>query len=480
MTNIIQSLNAGSGIDVQALTKSLLEAEREPIQKMLDNRQTRVDARISAMAQFRAGLDGIVTALKSRIESGALSAIPRISDPSVLTMKVNAGVFVPSQQIEVRQLARAQTLASGPIADSSAAIGQGTLTLRFGSVAGTDAATAFTPGALANLVITIDPTNDNLDGLKNAINDAAAQAGLSISARIVSDTDGSRLMITGPSGDESGFTIETAGDPGLERFAFSQGATAMQRTQNSQDAILAVNGLALRRPSNVVSDIIEGATLTLVKAAIGQPVGIVTNRDTADLAQSVRDIAHTFNELRSFGKELTQAGTETVGAGALAADSATRRVMQQLGSITTTELFPKVGEQPNRLFEIGLSVDRFGAFVVDEVKLAKALSEYPEAIETMVIAMNASETAVKPAGALRQMADSFRLAATGRSGEKTALQLEAESITKDRTRLEERLTRMEANYTKQFSALERAVGQSKQTMEFLKQQIDMWTGRNND
>lgn len=476
-SNVIQSLNAGSGIDVKALTESLVAAEKEPRTKLLDDRQARVDARISAMGQFRTGLDGVVSALDSRIKSGVLSAIASVSDVSVLGLSFSSGAVLPRQQIEVRSLAQGQTLSSAAVADAGAAVGQGTLTFRFGSVAGDGAATGFEAGTLADLVVTIGPDDDSLTGLRNAINDAAASAGVSIEARILTDALGSRLQIRGTTGEAQGFTIEAEGDAALSYYAFGVGISSnLSRTQHATDAVLVVDGLELKRSSNTVSDLLPGATLTLKKASPGTLVTIEAQRDTSELSQAVRDVAETLNQLVSFGRELSAgAGSGVATAGALASDSTTRRVLQMLGSLSTRALVEGDGTSPTMLADLGITVDRTGVFGIDEVRLAKLVSEQPEAVEQLITALNASATTTEPAGPLRQMAALFKMAVDGEAGQPTALAKESAAIAKDRSALDARMERLTASYTKQFTQLDLAVGQSKQLLTYLQQQIALWT-----
>jgi flagellar hook-associated protein 2 len=477
--NIVNSLNAGSGIDVKALTDSLVAAERDPRVKLLDERQARVDARISATAQFRGGLDGVVSALDSRIRSGALSGIPSVSDSSVLGLAITPGATVRRQQIEVRALAQGQTLSSAPIADAAAPIGEGSLTFRFGTVGGTAAATGFTAGTLASLTVTIGPDRNSLTGLRDAINDAAAQAGLAVEARILSDGAGARLQIRGASGEAGGFVVETSGDPLLGRFAFGVGVTGgMERSQAAADARIAIDGLELRRASNRITDLVPGATLTLTRAAPGQAVTIEAQRDPAELAQSIRDVAQTFNELRAFGRELSATGVGGGSVGALVSDSTTRRVLQRLGGLTSEALIPASGTQPVRLSDLGLSVDRNGSFIVDETRLARMTTEQPAAVEAIITALTARESFTTPGGPLRQMAQQLR-AAEGSASQPSALQREARAISADRAALDARMDRLRDSYTRQFSELDRAVGQSRQLRTYLQQQIDLWTNRDN-
>jgi flagellar hook-associated protein 2 len=476
--NIVNSLNAGSGIDVRALTDNLVAAESAPRLRLLDARQARVDARISALGQFRGGLDGVVSALDARIRSGSLSGIPAVSDPTVLGFSVTPGATVQRQQIEVRGLAQGQTVSSAAITDPAAPVGQGTLTFRFGSVAGTAAATGFLPGTAADLVVAVGPDRDTLAGLRDAINDAAAQAGAAIEARILTDAAGSRLQLRGASGDAAGFVVASAGDPLLARFAFDVGsAGGLERTQAATDARIAIDGLELRRPTNRVSDLVPGATLTLTRAAPGQPVTIEARRDAAELGQAVRDLAQTLNELRAFGRELSAAPSNGGTVGALVSDSATRRVLQQLGSLTSVALVPANGSQPTRLSELGLSVDRNGSFTVDEARLARATTEQPAAMEAILTALTTRATPTRPAGQLRGMAELFRASAEGANGQPSALQREARAITADRAALDARIARVRDSYTRQFTQLDLAVGQSRQLRTYLQQQIDLWTRR---
>ena len=477
MVNILTSLSAGSGIDVKALTEQLVAAEKEPRQKLLDSRSARVEARISALGQFRTALDALVSALDTRISSGALSGVPAVSDPGVLSFSVSSGVTVPRQTLEVRQLARGQTLASAPVADASVAIGQGTITIRFGSVGGTAEAGAFLPSALDALTVNIGAGDDSLTGLKDAINDAAAVAGAPVQAQIVSDANGSRLMLRGSMGEASGFIVETSGDAGLEAFRFGEGVEGgLARTLSATDALVAIDGVELRRPANAIADLIPGVRLSLAKAAPGQIVTIEAVRSSTDLAQSIRDVSGALNELAALGRQLSSSSTGSVGA--LSADSATRRALQQLMNLTSQALIPAAGAAPTRLADIGLTLDRNGNFTVDETRLTRAATDHPAAVEALVTALNVKASGTVASGPLRQLAESFRLAAEGQTGQPTALQLEQASIAKDQTSLNERMQRATDNYTRQFTALDLAVGRAKATQAYMQQQIDLWTKRN--
>lgn len=478
MDNILTSLNAGSGIDVRALVANLVEAERAPRQALLDNRQERVESRISAMGQFRSALDALVGALASRISSGSLAGIATVSRPDIMSLSVNPGATVQRQQLEVRQLARIQTLASAPVADAAAPVGQGALIFRFGSVAGTTDAMGFTPGALADLVVTIGPDDDSLTGLRNAINDAAAVAGSPVQAQIVSDVLGSRLLLRGSFGEASGFVVQATGDPALGAFGFDQGATAgLARTQSAADSVVALAGLELRRPSNIINDLVPGARITLSRAEAGALVTIGAEREPLELARSVRDLAGALNELSALGRQLSARSNGTGSAGALVSDGATRRALLGLSGITMQQLAAPEGRAPTRLADIGLTLDRNGNFIIDETRLTRAVNDHPATVEQIYTALNRATTITTPGGPLRQIAAQFAVAAQGPPGQQTALQRESLAIARERGLLDARTQRAQENYTRQFAALDRAVGQSRALQDFMTRQIDLWTNQ---
>src|SRR3546814_8276128 len=108
------------------------------------------------------------------VDDGTLRSTPTVSDESVLSATARAGLHADSfaATIEVTQLARAQSAYSGIVADRTAAIGQGTLTL---SIGGTDYA------------IAIDAATDSLAGLTAALNPSDS----GVHASVIADQGGS-------------------------------------------------------------------------------------------------------------------------------------------------------------------------------------------------------------------------------------------------------------------------------------------------
>ena len=96
----------------------------------------------------------------------------------------------------------AQTSVSGYLAAATDAVGEGVLTITTGTT---------------SVDVTVTAENDNLTGLAKAINDANA----GVTATVVTDSNGARLMVKGKTGAANAFTLSVPGGTtsGLERFA---------------------------------------------------------------------------------------------------------------------------------------------------------------------------------------------------------------------------------------------------------------------
>jgi flagellar hook-associated protein 2 len=349
-----------------------------------------------------------------------------------------------SGEIEITQLARGQTLASGYVASASDPVGQGTMTLTVGS-------TPFT--------ITIDNTNDSLTGLATAINGANA----GVTANVVTDANGSRIVLKGPTGTAKAFTLSSS-DAGLTDFTHPGSMTLVQ---SAQDATIKVDGLTYTRPSNTVDDIIPGVTLTLKKAAVGTPVSIGTTPSGEAIKSTMADFVSVFNELKG---HIDAAQTATRNDTALAS---LERQMNQLISKAVTS------SAPNSLSSIGVKTNRDGTITFDTVAFDKAYAANPEGVEAIFSpTRDATHTTVTDPGIAGALA-SIKTAITATDGPLTSLtsrlNKEAANLAKDREKMELRETAYKAKLDKQFGGLDARVGTLKATQSYLDQQVKMWT-----
>lgn len=172
-----------TGLDTNAIVDQLMELERQPITR-LETDRTWFQSRQAAYASF----DGKLTSFLSSIENLGSSDDLRQKSVSASQddfLSVSAGVDAlpgTSYQVEVVSLAQVHKSVSQGYADKAAQnFGTGELTL--------------TVGDNEAVTITIDETNNSLEGLMQAINDADT----GVNASIINDGTDSpyRLVLTG-------------------------------------------------------------------------------------------------------------------------------------------------------------------------------------------------------------------------------------------------------------------------------------------
>ena len=270
-------------------------------------------------------------------------------------------------------------MTSTAVPDRTASLGTGTLTLTFGTAAvdGNGVMSAFTAGAAASVAIDITAGNDSLDGIAAAIN--AKKAG--VTASVVTDADGSAfLSLKGATGAAQAFTLAATTDDsgGLARFAVGVGATGTSLSSAAQNAKLKVDGVAVERASNTIGDLVTGVKLQLTGTS-SVPVTLGSSTPTEALSGAVTDFVEAYNEVLSTLK----ADTDPIN-GVLKNDTAANALLARLKSVTLTSLLPGSADgTPSTLAAIGVRTNRDGTLAADTTTLTRALSDYPQAVESM-------------------------------------------------------------------------------------------------
>ncbi|HEY0597024.1 flagellar filament capping protein FliD [Sphingopyxis sp.] len=454
VSSIANSLGFGSGLDVKQLVTDLSNASRDPKIARMNSLNQANQTRISALAQARSDLDGFANSLGQMVSDGTLRSTPTVSDESVLGVTARAGLQADSfaATIVVNQLARAQTNYSGVVADRTAAIGTGTMTLTVGGVAKT---------------ITIDAANNSLDGLATAIN----ASGAGVTASIIADEGGHRLIVKGPTGEVGAFTLtaDAGADPGLSAFS----TASMTVGQSAANAEFTIDGVAFSRASNTVDDVVPGMSLTLKKAMPGQGVDIGASRPLDMIKQTVGDFVSVYNQLK---KSLVTASSMP------GATTSLRELERELGGLVGKVLSSH--GTINKLSDIGISTTKEGLLSVDNTKLDKILASDAGAVEALFNPRrDATHTEATDPGIAFAL-DAIRDKAVGDNGaiDRVSKSLDAkkENLADQLEKIEEREDIYKKRLEKQYSALETKLAAFKATQTYLEQQIKLWTNQGND
>lgn len=454
VSSIANSLGFGSGIDTKQLVTDLAAASRAPKVERVTLLVKQNQTRISALAQARSDLEGFADSLGQMVSDGTLRSTPTVSDESVLSATSRAGLSADSfaATVEVTQLARAQTVYSAIVADKAAPIGAGTMTLTVGGVAKT---------------ITVGTANDSLDGLANAIN----ASGAGVTASIIADEGGHRMILKGPTGEANAFTLETA-TPALAGFAYGAGG-GMTLGQSAANAIFTIDGVAFSRASNIVDNVVPGMSLTLKKAAPGQPVDIGASRPIDMIKQTVGDFVAVYNQLK---KSLASASTMS------GATTGLRELERELQALVSKVLTSNPGI--NKLSDIGIASTRDGLLSLDSAKLDKALAADAGAVEALFNPRrDATHTEASDPGIAFAL-DAIRDKAIATDGVidrvSKSLAAKSETLSEQLEKIEQREESYAARLEKQFGGLDARLAAFKATQSYLEQQIEMWNNQNNN
>lgn len=382
----VTSTGLGSGVDINGLVTKLVNAEQTPTLTRLAKKETQVQAKISAYGTFKGNISAFrdsLAALKNA--RGFQKPTATSSDETTLTATTDTNADLGSYKIEVKQTAQNHVLASGRYAAADSTVGTGKLTIQLGTTDYTPASSGspenyagFTANPDRSAVsITIDSANNTLTGVRDAINSAKA----GVSASVINDGGGFRLVLTSTdSGARNSIqtTVEDgdgnhADTAGLSALAFNATATHLDQTQGAQDAKLTINGLEVSSASNTVTQAFKGVTLNIKQASPGRIVNVGVSQNDGDISKSLENFVKTYNAIVKSAADLGSYDKSTRKAGVLLGEAAFQGVVGRLRSELTQGVTGSNGNFQT-LSTIGLTFQKDGTLQFDSSKLTSALS----------------------------------------------------------------------------------------------------------
>ena len=198
--SLINSLSAGSGVDVNALAQNLVNAEETPQANAINAKIATDNARISGYSAISYGVQEVNTAMTALKDQNSFNALTASNtDTSAFSITPSATSTVGSHEVSINQLAQAQRTVSTGYASASTSLNGGnpmTLTLAIG--AGTASPTTKT--------IELPAGRDTPQDLVNFIN--AANTG--VSAQLVNTGSGTnpyQIVLSGGTGTATSFSL---------------------------------------------------------------------------------------------------------------------------------------------------------------------------------------------------------------------------------------------------------------------------------
>ncbi len=407
--NIIQSLGAGSGIDTPNLVKQLVEIERAAPQARIDSKTELAETRISDFGLLNSALSTLKDAAAVLTDPEALfskSASFTESD-ALVPLELSTEVEPGSYSFNVSQIAKAHTMAFSGFSSPADAVGEGTLTFNFGTWLrdGNGDIDTGTPGAFTqntdkeSQTITIDATNNSLEGLRDAIN----AADMGVSANIIFDGTNYNLSIVAESGASNELEIsvaESGGSPtntdnnDLSRFAFLQDKAGFEAAdaQGGQNAMLSLNGIAIERSTNTIDDIVDGLKIDVLKTMdAADLVTITVTEDKAFAEQNIRDFVDAYNGFLEvidplFGEseQEDEDGEVQVVTGSLANDALAKSLLTQIRNVIASSIPGLADSNFTAMTNIGIRTELDGTISINEEDFQRAFDDNFEDVQKLL------------------------------------------------------------------------------------------------
>lgn len=463
----------GSGIDIDKTVKTLVAAERSPKQTQLDNLEKKSTTTITSLGSVKSALSEFKSAL-ALINSPALfqARTATSSKPDVLTATAGLKAGAASYQVEVKSLASSSKVALASIADSgNATFGNGSLTVKVGNT--------------ALPAITIDASNNTLTGVRDAINKAGAEKG--VSATIVNDSSGARLVLSSTTtGAGEDISVVAAPDDGtgsvnLSRLAFTAPAvddpdpavaadeSAARIITRAKSAELTVDGLKVVSKSNTVDSAIEGLTLNLkTVTTAGAPITVGVAQDKGGVKTSIQNFVDAYNKLMGVMSAETKVTSVGEGKAPLAAGLVGDAMARGIISAVRAELVsaPEGSGGVRSLADLGITTQKDGTLAVDSAKLDKQLTDNFESISSLFTGdsglaarlSNKVDPYVQTGGVIEQRDKALRTTLT--------------SIDKQKESLNLRMQALETRLFKQFNAMDMMYAQLSNTASSLASSLE--------
>ena len=457
VSNIVSSLGAGSGIDIQALAQNLVDAEKTPRKDAIDAKIAKSEARISGLSLVNYSLAEIKTAFSALNDASDFSSLTATnSQSSAFGVTTSSTAQAGSYSVEVTNIATAQRSPSGAFAARDTTLNGGTafnLSLTIGS----------------GTAQTINVSTTTPAGVVSAINGA----NLGVTAQLLNTGDATNpytIVVSGQTGASNSFTLTSSvrelnfGTPQADSNDpddLVAPYVSLPNLQNAANATFKVDGLTISRSTNTVNDVISGVTLELYTATSGS-ARVDMNRDTSGIEEKLNALVTAYNDFMDNMKILADQNSdvETYG-GAMAGDRFLTSIKSQVRQLVMGDSSTP-GTTLKAARDVGIDIDRNGKMSLNTDKLETALSGHFDDVVKLFSANTNNQSIYSPlpggvAGdAVKKIDEMLRSdGSIARQTDNTNALIERQKA--ELAKLEERMTKLLERYTKQFSIMDTLV-----------------------
>lgn len=468
---ILPGLGLGSGLDTGAIVKALVDSDKAAKQGQITRATTTTTNSISGVGTLKSLLAAFNTAMKdlSSTTTPQFSGFAATSSaPGVLTATASNSAVNGTYAIKVTNLATASKVTSAAFAGgTTSAIPTGTMTISQG-------------GNNYNLNV---PDGSTLQSVRDAINADSSLKAAGVSANIITDSFGSRLVL-GSTTTGAGSDISVSGIAGLEidgTNVVGANNTALTATSAgaigalAQDANFTVDGMVLTSKSNTVSTAISGLTLNLLGVADGGTSTVTVAPNNDGLKASIQKFVDAYNAIANSITALTKPSLDADGKltvpAKLTGDALPRSL---LAAIRTPLSETGAGDKLTSLAQLGITTDqKTGALNFNTVKFTEAMNDKKLSGEVQTLFTGTN-------GLLERMGKAVEpFSQTGGilDQRNTVLTRNQTRLKNDQEALDRRVVTLTAVLTKKYNDMDTLVGKLKATASNITSMFEAMTAQ---
>lgn len=359
-----------SSIDWSALIQAAVDAktaQATTISTAITNNEAKISAYQTLQSDLKtlySGLASLSTAVVNSLSTSAfatrsasIGSTGDVSASSALSMTIKNGAAIGDHTLTISQLATAQKVVGTSQSSQTDELGySGTFSI------------GLEGGSTSDITVT---STMSLQDIVDAVN--AQTSTTDVQASIVQVSSGSYQMVLTGTEDAADITYSsTSGDDILNKLGVTDSSGSFTDViQEAQSAEFTLDGIALTRDTNDISDVLSGVTFSLLQATPdGTTLNISIETDTSQIESAVETFVTNYNAFRD--EVIAQQATATDGtadsSAVLFGDGTMRNIMDALqNSLNST-----VGGMT--MADLGLSFNENNELELDTSTLSDILS----------------------------------------------------------------------------------------------------------
>lgn len=359
-----------SSVDWSALIQSAVDAktaQATTISTSITSNQAKISAYQTLQSDLKtlySGLASLATSVVNSLatnafstRSASISSTGDVSASSTLSMSIKSGAATGDHTLTISQLAVAHKVVGTSQSSQTAELGySGTFSL---GLAG---------GSISDITVT---STMSLQDVVDAVN--AQTSTTNVQASIVQVSSGSYEMVLTGTADAADITYSsTSGDDILSKLGVTDSSGAFTDVlQAAQSAEFTLDGIAMTRDTNDISDVLTGVTFNLLQATPdGTSLNISIETDTSQIQSALETFVTNYNAFRDEVIAQQAAGTDGTASSSavLFGDGTMRNIMDALQNSLNSTV------RGLTMADLGLSFNENNELELDTSTLSDVLS----------------------------------------------------------------------------------------------------------